>query len=463
MWRTALRLGMAFASVFCSAAHLEVKQEPGAMEVVCKDSTKWVYVYEDVPYKPYIKELRTPSGLNVLLDSPPDHKHHHGLMLALGVDQVDFWGEHDPNQVGTQSTVAIESISENGKKSGGHAGLVCRLNWKAPDGSVLLEETRSIRTFLTQEDPVTLLTWQSDLSVPESASSTTLWGRHYFGLGMRFLPGMNGALFFNADAREEDVVRGSEKLVYSRWCACRAQVDGKPVTVAMFDHPLNPRYPARWFTMNDPFSYLSATLNLEAQPGAVNAERPLSLRYGVALWDGHKVPEGIEAMYQTWLSLENPMKEGINVARDSAGASAFASSEYGPEYVAGKAIDGRYTVRETDKWNSKENITPHYVRVDLGQPRTIDCVVVRHEGVIVGGDAFRWNTQDFRVQGSKSPWGPWKDLVVPVYRNTDNVTIHRFEPVKVRFVRILIETGEQQNGNAYGRIPEVEIYSQREG
>ena len=51
------------------------------------------YHYGNVPFKPYIKELYTPGSINVLLDAPPDHLHHHGLMFACAVNNVDFWGE----------------------------------------------------------------------------------------------------------------------------------------------------------------------------------------------------------------------------------------------------------------------------------------------------------------------------------------------------------------------------------
>ena len=55
---------------------------------------KTILVYTiDSGRKFYIKELFTPGGVQVLRDSPPDHKHHHGLMFAIGVDGVDFWGE----------------------------------------------------------------------------------------------------------------------------------------------------------------------------------------------------------------------------------------------------------------------------------------------------------------------------------------------------------------------------------
>ena len=62
--------------------------------------------------------------------------------------------------------------------------------------------------------------------------------------------------------------------------------DGKPVTVAIFDHPKNLRHPAKMFTMSTPFAYLSATCNVWKEPITIKAGKPLDLRYGVAVWDG---------------------------------------------------------------------------------------------------------------------------------------------------------------------------------
>ena len=55
--------------------------------------------------------------------------------------------------------------------------------------------------------------------------------------------------------------------------------------------------------MNEPFSYLSATLNLHREPITVTPEAPLLLRYGVALWDGKVQSSDVEKVYQRWLKL----------------------------------------------------------------------------------------------------------------------------------------------------------------
>jgi len=108
--------------------------------------------------------------------------------------------------------------------------------------------------------------------------------------------------FFNASDAEGEGVRGTEKLTRATWCAYTAEADGKPVTVAMFDHPDNARHPAYWFTMYDPFSYLSATLNLWKEPMTLKTGQPLTLRHGVALWDGRIDKDTVEKAYQRWLA-----------------------------------------------------------------------------------------------------------------------------------------------------------------
>jgi hypothetical protein len=123
----------------------------------------------------------------------------------------------------------------------------------------------------------------------------TLTGSTYFGLGMRFVVSMDkGGQFVNADGKTG--VSGTNNA-RSAWCAYSASADGKPVTVAMFDSPGNPRHPATWFTMDQGFAYLSATLDLSRQPLTIEPGKPLKLRYHVAVWDGKVDAAKIAAVY----------------------------------------------------------------------------------------------------------------------------------------------------------------------
>ena len=69
--------------------------------------------------------------------------------------------------------------------------------------------------------------------------------------------------------------------------------------------------------------------------------------------------------------------ERVNVALSKWGATAAASSEYGPEYEAGNALDGRWANRETDKWNSAAGRGPHWLMVILARAHVIDRIVIR--------------------------------------------------------------------------------------
>jgi len=255
------------------------------------------YRYGDVPLKPYVKRLLTPNGLNVLLDAPHDHLHHHALMFAVGVDGVNFWEETPA--AGRQKHVGFAELADELP----HVGFMERLDWVDPSGERLLTEQRAIVVSRPVAPRVTMLTWESRLSVPTGKGSVTLTGAHYFGLGMRFIRAMDAkGQFRNADDNPGVVFRGEERLVRSNWCTYTAGVDGDDVTVAMFGHPSNPRHPTTWFTMTEPFAYLSATLGLHEEPLKLVEGNRLDLRYAVVLWDRRAQTDEIDALYRQWVS-----------------------------------------------------------------------------------------------------------------------------------------------------------------
>lgn len=255
------------------------------------------YCYSGVPFKPYVKELFTPTGLNVLLDAPSDHLHHHGLMFGVAVDGSNFWEETPTAGKQEHGGFAEVIIAEHGGWRS--AGFFERVHWIPSVGQGVLEERRTIEVCHAAVLAATVLTWRSELAVPKGRQSMTLTGSHYFGLGMRFVRSMdNTGEFFNAAGQEGAVFRGEERLVQADWCAYTATADGKAVTVAMFGHPDNPRHPTTWFMMARPFAYLSATVGLHAEPLTVTAGKPLVLRYAVAAWDGRLERERVGQVYQ---------------------------------------------------------------------------------------------------------------------------------------------------------------------
>ncbi len=280
----------------------QVKLEPGFLAVSVDGRPILRYRYENGP-KPYIKELYTPKGVQFLLDSPPDHVHHRGIMFAIAVDGVDFWTEGE--NTGRQLNASMRTKPLMPGRDDEMVFLQS-VDWRAPADKRVLSEGRRVDFHRGPEvlaSGATLLTWRMLLSGSDP-KEVPLTGNHYCGLGLRFVRSMDktGKFITSDPNATPEVVRGDEKLYPGRWCAYLASVDGKSVTVAMFDGPDNAR-PATWFTMKDPFAYLSATLKLHKEPLTLKMGEPLYLTYGIAAWDGEVTPDQIDKLYEMWLEL----------------------------------------------------------------------------------------------------------------------------------------------------------------
>jgi hypothetical protein len=304
---------LAVVALVLAGAQLAVADEP-VLRIISDADTATItagerpvvrYRYAGAPFKPYVQELYTPAGVNVLLDSPPDHLHHHGLMYAVMVNGVNFWEETEPAGRQEGLGLGIRYEPADARPSAAHTArptvptLTQRLDWKTPDSGALLTEMRVIRVCpeLGQQTGATIVVWSSAL-MPGRGAEITLTGNHYHGLGLRFVRALDRTgTFDNAEHDPGQIFRGEERLAHGRWCSYTGEIDGRPVTVAMFDYPGNPR-PATWFTMKEPFAYLSATLNLHREPLVLR--EPAKLSYAVALWDGRVAAERIEQAYQRW-------------------------------------------------------------------------------------------------------------------------------------------------------------------
>ncbi len=306
---TLLAVLMAGAAPASAEPGLRCEKGKATLAIFAGDRLLVRYQFLANPYKPYVDRFVSPGGINVVRDSPADHKHHHGLMFAISVDGLNFWEEHQtPGKQVDRGTSPVTIDREAGLQ---RASFTQKLDWIDPRNDALyLQEERVLEVYQADDLDASLLSWQAALAVPAGKSSVTLTGHRYFGLGVRFLQSMDDAGHFqNADGKTG--VAGTN-LVRSAWCAYTARADGKLVTLAMFDHPRNPRHPAKWYTMGErpgEFAYLANTLNLKQEALVLPAGAPLEVRYGVALWDGEVDAGRIDRVYQRWLALPFAGKE----------------------------------------------------------------------------------------------------------------------------------------------------------
>ena len=77
-------------------------------------------------------------------------------------------------------------------------------------------------------------------------------------------------------------------------------MNGHEVMLVMFGRPDNARGDAAFFTMLDPFAYLSATQGLDKQPLEYAAGDKFSLSYLLTVYSENKSPEFIRHRYEQW-------------------------------------------------------------------------------------------------------------------------------------------------------------------
>jgi hypothetical protein len=287
---------------------LSMDLRPGTheLEIQYKGQRLLTYAFAPRQFKPYVRELYSLRGQNVLLDAPPDHLHHHGLMYAVKVNGINFWEE--ATNAGWQRPLAELSRRVGRHPAGSpQAEFAQTICWVAgPDGAApnpaavaLLVEQRTITVTVQESAEEVALEWRSDFAVGPASPRVTLTGAVYHGLGVRF------ALPFNLTARRQNSARlpysaeGKQDITPASWASVSHPLAGQDITLTVFDHPDNAAEP-RFFSMLNPFTYLSATQGLDAQPLEYGPGATFSLRYLITVHGGTPASTWLEQRSQRW-------------------------------------------------------------------------------------------------------------------------------------------------------------------
>lgn len=270
------------------------------------DGATW-RIGPDVP-KPHIHPL-TLSGYPLTLASPFDHVHHRGAMFAMRVDDINYWEETDGPQCGVQRVRDIHDFSCDLS----HVSFTLEIDW-VPNGArdAQLKEYRSFSIRRPRVGGV-MIGWRSTLFVASHGdaneaekASVVLSGDtphseiSYYGLGIRFQRSMD----IGGNHQNSEGARGVEGTHGHRaaWHHYGGRLDesGTQVGIAIFDHPENPRHPSPWFSMQEPFAYVSASL-VATQRMTLARDEPLSLSYGIWAHPGDAQKEDVDVAYREWL------------------------------------------------------------------------------------------------------------------------------------------------------------------
>ncbi len=242
--------------------------------------------------RPFLYPIVGPAGRSLTRmghpHDPESHSHHNSVWIShFDVNGVDFWGDRSGATI--RHKRIVEYIDE-----GERSTIVAEDEWVAPDGRVLLDETR--RTSVTLlEGKEWLLT--IDLTLSAKEKSVTL-GKTPFGvIGVRMAKTIGVHDGGGRIRNSEGGVNEKEVLwKRARWVDYSGAIaDGALEGITLFDHPENPNHPSYFHVRNDGWMGASLTFDgpREIAPGA-----PLHLRYGLYIHADRKPPATIEAQWK---------------------------------------------------------------------------------------------------------------------------------------------------------------------
>lgn len=286
---------------------IELKVDRGELVIRFKGRKLLVYAFATNQFKPYVRELYTLRGDNVLRDAVPDHLHHHGLMYAVCVNGVNFWEEMPDMGVQKHIEMPLHLVrtDANGLPV---AQFVERLHWLAQTNravadslkAALLLEERTLTLTVDEQNQEVALCWESRFRVGPKVSKATLHGPNYDGLGLRLPESFNRVARFHNSANQPYVGPNTQNVIPARWTSVSGLIGGREVMLVLFGRPDNATGDASFFTMVDPFAYLSATQALDRKPLKYDAGERFRLSYLLTVHAENKSPEFIRHRCQLW-------------------------------------------------------------------------------------------------------------------------------------------------------------------
>ncbi|MBI4324179.1 MAG: PmoA family protein [Chloroflexi bacterium] len=290
-----------------SVLRIEEKLELGELVIHYKQQKLLVYAFATNQFKPYVRELYALNGVNLLRDAPADHLHHHGLMYAIRVNDLNFWEE--PPTAGVEKPMAFLD-QKVGKNAAGlpQVSFTQLIHWIAPkdkaladtSSAALLVERRMITLTVDEANQEVALQWRPEFEVGPGAQKVILSGASYHGLGLRLPKGFDRVARHENSANLPYATGGKGDVTPAQWSAVSGLEEGKEMMTALFGHPSNPGGTAKFFTMLEPFAYLAVTQGLDKAPLAYAPGEKFSLNYLLTVYNSRQSPEFLRKRGQAW-------------------------------------------------------------------------------------------------------------------------------------------------------------------
>jgi hypothetical protein len=182
------------------------------------------------------------------------------------------------------------------------------IHWLAPTNktasdtlaAALLIEQRTLTVTVDEKNQEVALLWDSAFQVGPNAGKVTIHGPNYDGLGLRLPESFNHVAKFQNSADQPYTGQNSQNVIAARWTSVTGVMDGRDVMLVLCGRPDNARGDGFFFSMLDPFAYLSATQGVDKKPLEYSAGDKFNLSYLLTVHSENKPPEFVRQRYERW-------------------------------------------------------------------------------------------------------------------------------------------------------------------
>ncbi len=251
------------------------KKEQKQVDILFNNKLLTAYCYYDSSRKPVLFPVNTVDGITVTRSYPfskvpgerTDHPHHTGIWLNYeSVNGLDFWNNSTAITVEKRDhygTIIHQRIISK-KANGNTASLEVSAIWVRPDKKILLNERTRFHftvkgndliidriTSLTAADTAVIFKDVKDgmfairvareLEMPAKDKTSFVDDKGNITNVPPSGADVTG-MYYGSTGLKGDSVWGSK----GNWVMLAGKKEGKDITIAMFDHPLNVGYPTYW-------------------------------------------------------------------------------------------------------------------------------------------------------------------------------------------------------------------------
>ena len=293
-------------------AKVELEREVGKVDVMLDGELFTTYDFKTYD-KPILYPICSPGQVAMTRDWPMkkdsvgeshDHPHHKSMWISHEISGVDFWAEKGgcvkttflETEFASKTDNVLRATSDWVKKKDGTTLLTdqttfwfggdkasrwinCMVNYRATHGDFQFDDTKE-GLFAIRTHPDLRLNAKPAAGVKE-----------VFGTAI------------NSEGDTGKEVWGKP----AKWMLYFGPIDGKPVSIAMYDHPTNLRHPTTWHARDygliaaNPFG-LHHFLGKEKGAGAFKVKKgeALQLRYRIEFFKGIATAEMVEEKFQAF-------------------------------------------------------------------------------------------------------------------------------------------------------------------